>query len=103
RVGFKPSVWGTCVWSTIHMSTLSLPRDPTQCEKRAMVEFFTSMMHVLPCKACRVCYSQLITVVPSKPFVDKGRAGAFAYGWLLHNLVNKKTGVSLVGFLEAAE
>jgi hypothetical protein len=102
RIGFDTVFWGPHVWATFHVCALSFPRDPSSCEKKAMNSLFQSMIHNIPCKTCRDCYTKLIEVVPPGPFIELGRSGAFAYSWLLHNLVSKKTGKPLVAFDDAA-
>ena len=102
RIGFDTVFWGPHVWATFHVCTLSFPRDPSRCEKKAMNSLFQSMIHNIPCKTCRDCYTKLIKVAPPGPFIELGRAGAFGYSWLLHNLVSKKIHKDLITFDAAA-
>ena len=60
--GFSSKVWGPSAWLFLHIVTMSY--DPSR--KSHYKKFFHSLQHVLPCKKCRINYSNIISNGPLK-------------------------------------
>ena len=53
-----PKVWGPHAWLFIHSVALQYPDKPTANEKIKFGDFFNSLKYVLPCRKCRLHYTQ---------------------------------------------
>lgn len=51
--GFLTSVWGPMLWSLLHIVSLNFPLEPTDIDRDHYYDFIMSLIHVLPCGACR--------------------------------------------------
>ena len=64
--GFQTQVWGTPGWVFLHSIAFNFPLVPTKKQKLIYIRFFKDIGHILPCKYCRQCYTQLISEGPLK-------------------------------------
>jgi hypothetical protein len=85
--GFNPTFWGPYFWKTIHLAILGLPGKLTTEHKHALVQFFNSLIYLLPCQACQAHYTSYLEEYPldvsSKEKICNGSGR-------LHNSVNKR-------------
>lgn len=86
-----PEIWGPMFWSTLHITSLAYPDDPTYAEKRAAKEFFNALAHLLPCPVCRNHFSEILQKSPVENWVDN-RKSLTEWTWSAHNQVNQKLG-----------
>lgn len=86
-----PRIWGPDLWKTIHRFTLFYPDVPSEDDKKAAIEFFHSLMHLLPCPACRAHYE----AHHKASFTDEvvqSRETLVRWAYDLHNTVNRTLG-----------
>lgn len=82
-------IWGPGTWLFIHSVCLNYPETPTQKDKERVVQFFTLLGEVLPCKYCRDNYQEHTAANPIRP---DSRKELVCWSIDLHNMVNKKLG-----------
>ena len=49
---FDKNVWGPKMWEVMHTFSFSYPITPTNVEKQAAHNFYTSIGTLIPCKEC---------------------------------------------------
>lgn len=86
-----PEVWGPIFWATFHLTSMAYPDAPTYAEKRAAKEFFSSMVHLLPCPVCRGHFKEILSAMPVDSWLDDRRS-LTEWVWMLHNRVNARLG-----------
>jgi hypothetical protein len=101
-LGMSPDVWGPIFWTTMHIVTLGYSENPSDQEQKSAVEFFRSLIHMLPCPICRTHYSQFMKDVPVEEHVGSRRDLIF---WLfeLHNKINVQLGKQPIEFKKFIE
>jgi hypothetical protein len=90
--------WAPNAWVYLHAVTLSYPEAPTEQERHAYRQFFTSVGQTLPCRACCEHYTdQLASNPPQLASRDT------LVRWLIdiHNGVRKSQGKRILGHAEA--
>ena len=88
KLKMPPDVWGPIFWHTIHMVALGYPEKPNYSQKKAVKEFFESLVFVIPCEICRKHYSQNLSLRPITQYVDR-RQDLIKWTIDLHNKVNE--------------
>ena len=86
-VGVSPAVWGPIFWNAMHVVTLGYPQIPSAVEQDAVIAYFESLQHVIPCPICREHYSHFLKEMPVR---DAAGSRDAIIEWLfnLHNKVN---------------
>ena len=84
--------WGPSAWLLFHSVAAGAPLKSTAAHRKAYRCFYKSMAKVLPCKACRTGYGNIIR---SKPYElsDKAldtRRSLMYWTWKVHRRVNKR-------------
>lgn len=95
-----PTVWGPLFWHTIHIAALSYPAEPSYAHKRAVKEFFESLVHIIPCPKCREHYRIHLQKFPITPHLDR-RSDLFRWTVQVHNVVNQSLGKRTVSEAES--
>lgn len=92
------NVWGKCGWVLIHSISINYPNNPSNSEKKNIIEFFTSLGKVLPCRYCRQHYKENLKELP----IQANSKLELVYWTIdLHNKVNKSLGKSILSRDEA--
>ena len=60
------SVWGPCLWTTMHAFAYAYPESPTFQERAAAMGFLDSLVHLIPCAECRGHYAENIMKLPPR-------------------------------------
>lgn len=98
RDGMLTSVWGPSTWHMLHTMSFNYPADPTAEQKRHYMGFVKSLVHVLPCGACRKNLRANFRKLPLTLRAMRSRATFSRYIYDLHEHVNamlgKKSGLS---------
>ena len=86
-----PYIWGPPFWFSLHSVTFTYPFHPDEEDKARVKNFFHSLPYVLPCKICRVHYSEHLRDHPIEGSLD---CRADLVKWLIdvHNTVNQMLG-----------
>ena len=87
--GMLTSVWGPSMWHYMHTMSFNYPVDPTSQEKKHYYRFMKNLVHVLPCKYCRINFRENLKCLPLKMKHMKSRATFSKYVYDLHELINK--------------
>jgi hypothetical protein len=84
-----PSLWGRCLWRTIHIIALGYPKNPTYEDVIAYKNFYENFWKVLPCQSCSINYKRHLKELPLEDFLVS-KLKLFEWTVILHNLVNKE-------------
>jgi hypothetical protein len=92
--------FGPSTWKTLHSIAFNYARvaeEPTELEKRDVIDFFRLMEKLLPCESCGVHYGKYINEHP----VDASTRDALVR-WLyeFHSAVNERTHKPQITFEE---
>lgn len=100
----EPKYWGRSFWDTI--DAIIATYDPLdQHNRKAVVAFFSSLSHLLPCSECQHHYQQYIQKHPIHKQVDT-RLQLFKWVYQLRseiNTRNKSPNVSFQSYLQESE
>lgn len=91
------NIWGPKLWFFLHSLTLNYPVKPEECDKKKIIDFFTSLENILPCKYCRQNYKRNLVEFPIRANSKKD-----LFEWLvdLHNEVNGLEGKKTYSYKE---
>ena len=92
--GMLTSVWGPPMWHFLHTMSFNYPVNPTAEQKKHYMDFVKSLVHVLPCKYCRMNLKANLKKMPITMSVMESRDTFSKYIYDLHEHVNhmlKKT------------
>lgn len=86
----NPNIWGPLAWNLFsdlcyHYDSLQNPNESIKTDVRRVFEYFRFL---LPCKHCRVSYTNYYSILPILPFIETQNMSAWL--WSLHELVNNK-------------
>jgi len=85
----KPTIWGSCLWESMHYVAAGYPIYPTKADKKKYCLFFKSLSYVLPCYSCGVSLRKYYKELPITKYL-KTRKTLLYWTYLIHNKVNKK-------------
>lgn len=103
QIGMGPSIWGPILWSTMHIVTLGYSTQPTEEEKQAAINFFESLIVMIPCPVCRAHYKMFLDKDPVKDHVSS-RSELIYWVFMIHNKVNtqlNKPEITLEQFIQS--
>ena len=95
-----PSVWGACIWRSIHLIALGYAERPTDEDKQVYTNYFTELWTVLPCFKCSVNYKRHIQELPITSYLSSKKK-LFEWTVKLHNIVNKELNKREISIEEA--
>ena len=84
----SPDFWGPYFWKTIHLAIIGLPDILETNHKKALIQFFNSLIYLLPCQNCRNHYSSYIE---ENPLNVSSKHAIWLWSVNLHNSVNKRS------------
>ena len=87
--GMLTSVWGPSLWHYLHTMSFNYPMNPTNKEKKHYKDFVVSLLHVLPCRYCRINFKNNLKHLPLKKCHLKNRFTFSRYMYDLHEHINK--------------
>ena len=90
--GMLTSVWGPTMWHYLHTMSFNYPVKPTKEQKKHYMNFIKSLVHVLPCKYCRINLVNNFKNIPLRLIDMKDRNSFSKYIYKLHEHVNKMLG-----------
>ena len=90
--GMLTTVWGPSLWHFLHTMSFNYPVDPTVDQKRQYKEFIVSLVHVLPCKYCRMNLAKNFKTLPLKHADMESRDTFSRYVYKLHEVINTMLG-----------
>jgi FAD-linked sulfhydryl oxidase len=83
----SPKIWGRYFWTTLHLTALGYPENPTHEDMNIYKTYMTFFGQVLPCKNCVRNYSQHMEKLDLVKALQS-RDALFAWTVALHNAVN---------------
>ena len=83
-----PNIWGPNLWVFLHTMSFNYPQNPSEKDINTHIDFFNSLVHILPCSVCKDHYSTFIEQNPVKDYLNNRES---IIRWVLkcHNNVNK--------------
>lgn len=84
-----PNVWGKYFWTTLHISALGFPDQPTSSDREKYKAYYMNFGNGLPCPKCQNNYSRHFKEAPID-FYLYGKSQIFDWTVKLHNIVNKE-------------
>ena len=95
-----PSLWGGCVWNSVHIIALGYPKEPTDLDRQMYTSYYAELWKVLPCYKCSVNYKRHLEELPIENYLDSNDR-LFEWTVKLHNIVNKELGKKEITVAEA--
>lgn len=96
--GMLTAVWGPAMWHFLHTMSFNYPVNPSPEQKHQYMNFVKSLVHVLPCKYCRMNLKENLKKMPLTLETMACRESFSRYIYNLHEHVNtmlkKKSGLS---------
>lgn len=90
--GMMTSIWGPCLWHTLHTISFNYPIKPLYADMIRYFNFFKSLKHVLPCGACRTNYADNLLKLNFGLHCFNNRTSMSLFVYDLHELVNAHLG-----------
>tara|TARA_Y100000780_G_scaffold232441_2_gene263937 strand:+ start:1312 stop:1893 length:582 start_codon:yes stop_codon:yes gene_type:complete len=87
--GMLTSVWGPGLWHYLHTMSFNYPVNPSKKDKIEYMKFVKSLVHVLPCKYCRINLKNNFKDLPLTKSHMKDRDSFSRYIYNLHEHVNR--------------
>ena len=81
--------WGPSGWKLLHLICYTYPEKPEQADIQNYGVFMYSLKYVLPCKYCRMSFSDYLDDLPIEGYLSS-RSRLRKWIYLMHNKVNKK-------------
>ena len=88
----NPKIWGPPGWIFLHSIAYGYPNDPTPDEKKAAINFFNSLGHMLPCKTCSELYKKDLVLFKKTNELKKAvenKTNLIKFINLIHNRVSE--------------
>jgi hypothetical protein len=105
--GMLTTVWGPSLWHFLHTMSFNYPVEPTKEQKEQYRSFVLNLVHILPCKYCRINLHKNFKTLPLTMTDMKSRDSFSRYVYHLHEIVNKmlnkKSGLSYCDVRERYE
>lgn len=96
--GMLTAVWGPAMWHYLHTMSFNYPVNPSHSDKMHYMNFVKSLVHVLPCKYCRMNLKKNLKKMPITIGTMKSRDTFSKYIYDLHEYINtmlkKKSGLT---------
>ena len=86
--GMSTSIWGPCVWFTIHMTSFNYPVKPTAADKKHYKEWLLMFQFTLPCSYCRTNLKKNLIKANFNDKVFTNRLTFSKFIFKLHECVN---------------
>ena len=86
--GFLTNVWGPLMWTYLHIMSFNYPNNPTMENKMHYRQFILSLQYVLPCKYCRINFTNFLKKHPLKMTHMSNRNTFSRYIYQLHESIN---------------
>ena len=90
--GMQTAVWGPILWTMLHIISFNYPVSPSQNDKISYSIFVESLVHILPCKYCRVNLPENLKCAEYGPHVFESRDTFSRFIHTLHTHVNRMLG-----------
>ena len=90
--GMLTTVWGPSLWHYLHTMSFNYPVEPSSEQKKQYRDFIQSLVHVLPCKYCRMNLVKNFKALPLKQTDMASRDTFSRYVYKLHELINTMLG-----------
>lgn len=90
--GMLTTVWGPSLWHYLHTMSFNYPVSPTKEQKKHYKDFILNLVHVLPCKYCRINLEKNFKTLPLSDSDMESRNTFSRYVYKLHETVNTMLG-----------
>jgi hypothetical protein len=96
--GMMTSIWGPSMWHILHTVSFNYPTQPTKKDKINYMNFYKNLVHILPCKYCRINFVKNLKKVPLTMDSMKNRGTLSKWAYDIHeevnNMLKKKSNLS---------
>lgn len=82
--------WGPKIWASFHI--LAANYKPSAENRKAFINFVSSMAYILPCDECRQHYIKNLSVIPLREKYFLSPESLYQWTFKLHSLVNSQLG-----------
>lgn len=89
-----PKKWGKYYWGMIYCIIINYPNNPTDEDKKRIIEFFELLKSLLPCENCTHHYKKYLIMYPLNDAVLSSREKLLAWVININNEINKRLGKS---------
>lgn len=97
-------IWGPLGWATLHSIAALYPDDPTELEKKLLVQWMEAFRRTIVCEKCHNHFTQLMKEYSAfYPSWNTSRKNLSLFILRAHNTVNKRNGTSVLTVKEAFE
>lgn len=90
--GMSTSIWGPCMWFSLHMISFNYPVKPTLVDKKNYKDWFLMFQYTLPCIYCRTNFKKNLIHAKFNDKVFTNRLTFSKFIFNLHECVNKMLG-----------
>ena len=90
--GMLTNIWGPSLWHVLHTISFNYPNRPSVMDKKRYKSFIKSLVHVLPCKYCRMNLKNNFKELPLTDKVMENRHSFSKYIFRLHEHINHMLG-----------
>ena len=101
-MGIEPTLFGPCMWKTIHFIALGSPEVFEEKHKAMYRSFYSQIYNVIPCASCGTHLVETMNTLPIEPALT-GSQALFQWTVDLHNAVNKRLGKPIVSASDARD
>lgn len=90
--GMLTTIWGPSLWHSLHTISFNYPNKPSALQKKKYRQFILNLIHILPCKYCRINLKKNFKCLPLTMKHMESRTTFSKYVFRLHEHVNKMLG-----------
>ena len=83
------SFWGPDAWNMLHTIAEKCPPKMSVSKTNKIRKFYQNLVHILPCKYCRMSLKDFYQQLPINNYLDSGKCIRY-WLYLIHNKVNNK-------------
>jgi hypothetical protein len=85
----NPNIWGPHLWLFIHTLCLDYSDNPSEQQKKDIINFFMNLGNIIPCEQCSDHYNQNLSKISDIKTAVNNSTSLFNWSVQLHNSVNR--------------
>lgn len=87
-----PKKWGKYHWGMIYCVIINYPDNPTDEDKKVILEFYRLLQSLLPCENCRYHYGSYLVKYPLTDNILSSRSKLLNWTIDINNEINRRLG-----------
>jgi FAD-linked sulfhydryl oxidase len=98
----NPEVWGPHLWFVLHTLSFNYPYEPTEDDKKKMINFIHALSEIIPCGKCQRHFKQNLEKLPIEQHLENKKQFV---EWVIqmHNFVNEANGKRIYSYDEVIQ